>query len=381
MTDSFLRHGKNSIINQVIIPDRIALVIFACNEADVISETIRKVRESMKSSDSLFVVADNCDDETAEIARSNGAQVMVRKDRSSQGKGAALSWFAEKYQTTILAHDFLVILDADSLVLPDFIQELKERLTENDVVSQCRVAPIGYHGSSMATLIALSEIIEQSVFDHIRSKLRLSIRLRGTGMIFKPDILIQLCPYLKTDVEDVALSLLLADKGITVKSLSTPRVYDPKPTHLKAASRQRARWFRGQWNSLWHYRAIVFKLIMKGPLGWSMLSSLFLKPRWLKFSFLILLGLVFWQIPFISWVLLVYVLLEILAILIGIIFQPDRLLFIKSFFHFPVFLSMWVKGILLSLKPNRWLRVREFRITKRDYETEASQINLTSKNI
>lgn len=340
-------------------PRRIAFVIFAQNESAVIRKTIQSIIRVLGASDALYVVVDHSSDETAAIARQAGAKVVIRNSGSAQGKGAALAWFMDKYQAQITAYDSLVILDADSLIPADFIDKMRMHWDRGLQAAQCFLSPIGYEDSPLTTLIALSEIVEQTLFDRMRTFLRLPVRLRGTGMVFDPQLLLRLCPRIDTEVEDIALSLLAAEQGVTIRPLPGVVVYDPKPGDRAAAARQRARWYRGQWTAFWNYRAIILRLLVKGPKGWSVLGSLFLKPRWLKLVILFALGFAFlWQ-PVVAAIIFSLVGLEVLLILVGILVLPQRGLFMKSLLYLPIFVLMWIKGILLSLKRRPWLRVRK----------------------
>jgi cellulose synthase/poly-beta-1,6-N-acetylglucosamine synthase-like glycosyltransferase len=69
---------------------RLAVVIPAHNEASVISSTLRSVVPQLGKADRLTVVADNCSDETAAIAATEGAEVITRRDLVRRGKGYAL---------------------------------------------------------------------------------------------------------------------------------------------------------------------------------------------------------------------------------------------------------------------------------------------------
>ena len=316
--------------------------------------------------DSLYVIADNCSDDTAQIARTAGAKVIVRDSMILPGKGAALAWFMNSFKDKLLAYDFMVILDADSLIPTDFVEKLSLQLMSGIVVAQCYLSPTGFKGTPLTTLIALSETIEQTVFDRIRSSLGLSVRLRGTGMVIDPRLLLKLCLRLETEVEDIALTLLIAEQKIIIRSLKTVVVFDPKPTDHTSASRQRARWFRGQWVAFWRYRSIVVKLLARGPVGWSVLSSLFLKPRWLKLVLLTILGFVFiWQ-PIGSAIAFLLAGIEIFLILVGTLSLENRSLFLRSLVYIPGFILMWLKGIFLSGKGYPWLRARKIMNFKDD---------------
>jgi cellulose synthase/poly-beta-1,6-N-acetylglucosamine synthase-like glycosyltransferase len=353
-----------SIAESSIESIKIAFLIMACNEEPVIQKTIRSVKNTIMPSDALIVVADNCDDATALISKENGADVLLREERASTGKSAALLWLVNQHTPLLQSFDFVVILDADSIVSRDFSLQLKKHLSATDQAIQCKIIPIEFQGSPISTLSALSEIIEQTTFQRLRTWLGLSVRLRGTGMVFRSEILIRFVPKLQTYVEDIALSLLLVEGKMAIHSFNAAVIYDPKPIDHLAASRQRARWFRGQWASLWKFRRTVINLIFRGPDGWSMLGAIFLKPRWLKIVLLLILGIVFYQNQVISAVCLLLVLFDFILIGVGLALLSNPAIFLKSLNHLPGFLVMWVKGILLSFKSKSWLRVREIKNTE-----------------
>lgn len=336
-----------------------AVLIFAWNEEQVIGDTIWNLREALRESDALYVIADNCTDNTIGIARTSGAITVTRNSGKRRGKGAALSWFMKAYRRQMLEFNYILILDADSKVPGDLFEKLSQQISKDTQAAQCFLSPDGYIDHPLSTVISLSEIIEQTVFDRIRSVLGFSVRLRGTGMLFRPQILIKLCPGIGTEVEDIALSLLLADKKILVKQFNQVTIFDPKPVESTAASRQRARWFRGQWKALKDYLPIVVRLFLSGFRGWSVLGSLFLKPRWLKLLILIIAGLALLRHPIFAAIFLSIAVIDILMILIGIIALPNRTTFLRSLLYLPVFIVMWIKGIILSFKHRPWQRVRE----------------------
>jgi cellulose synthase/poly-beta-1,6-N-acetylglucosamine synthase-like glycosyltransferase len=338
---------------------RIALIIFAQNESILIQSTVSTAKETLRARDALFVIADNCTDNTADLAREAGAEVFIRQQELPHGKGAAISWFLQNYPDRYGNYSHLVILDADSRINPDFLEKLEKSLGDGMDVGQCYLAPVEYEGSSLSKLIALSEIVEQTIFDRIRAGLGWSIRLRGTGMVFRLQVLCEVSDRIDTEVEDIALSLLMAEKHLIVKPLFDVPVYDPKPSGINAASRQRARWFRGQWLALWRYRRVIWKILGKGLNGWSVVASVFLKPRWLKLTIMIILGIILFQIPILSIILFSLAIWECLLFFLGVILIPERWSFVKALLFLPEFIFMWMKGIFLSLQRTKWFRARK----------------------
>jgi cellulose synthase/poly-beta-1,6-N-acetylglucosamine synthase-like glycosyltransferase len=358
MASTIAIHARTIKKDAIASIPKIALVIFAHDEASVIEKSVRSAQKSLCGNDALFVIADTCSDDTATRARKAGARVFSRDNGSPNGKGAALAWFVRCQWSLLRQFRMLVILDADTLIPPDFVRNFKASLNPGDLAVQCFVHPIEYEKSSISTLIALSEIVEQSVFDRIRSFFKWSVRLRGTGMGISPNLLLEVSSQVQTEVEDIAISLLLAEKKIKVKQLDSVMVYDPKPVEAAAASRQRARWFRGQWAVLWLYRPVVLRIAAQGPAGWSLLGSLFLKPRWLMMAIKLGLACIFFRDTLWSAFFGSLVLIDLLLILTGILRLKDKWMFVKAILHLPGFVFMWLKSILLAFRGHSWLRVR-----------------------
>jgi cellulose synthase/poly-beta-1,6-N-acetylglucosamine synthase-like glycosyltransferase len=177
-------------------------------------------------------------------------------------------------------------------------------------------------------------------------------------MIIAPDLLLDIRDQLDSAVEDIALSLLITAKGIQISRIDQAVLYDPVPDNPAAASRQRARWFRGQWFAAWQYRRAILSALTKGPGGWSLLASLFLKPRWLflTISTILALALSRWWIAWFFWG---YILFNFLYLMIGLMSLPERKTFIVGLLHLPAYVSMWIRGIVLSLRSRAWLKARK----------------------
>jgi cellulose synthase/poly-beta-1,6-N-acetylglucosamine synthase-like glycosyltransferase len=340
---------------------QIAFLVFAHNESAVVEKTVKAIRASLEEGDELFVIADNCSDNTAEVAEKAGSLVFIRKS-DNYGKGAALAWFFETNNSLISGFDRVIILDADSMIESGFSREIKLQISNTYPVMQCCVSPIGYSSSAIGTIIAFSEFVEQSVFNRIKSVFGWSVRLRGTGMVFSPKILESVTRQLRTEVEDIELTLLLAAKKFKIKMLVAPKVFDPKPEAAIAAARQRARWFRGQWETFWMYRSEISRIMLQGPGGWFLLTSLFLKPRWLMFILKIILTFVFLQIPVVSAIFGVLAFIDLFLFSIGFFQLKQKNMFLRAILSLPGFMLMWLKSIFLSFKRSQWLSARTSEI-------------------
>lgn len=336
-----------------------ALLILAHNEATVIEDTVWTAKSILMSQDALFVVADHCTDDTANKARNAGAEVVIRNETISTSKGHALSWFVREYSKRLDQFSYLIILDADSQLKTDFLDHVRENITEECEAMQCCVYPKFEQRSPISTLSALSELHDQYISDRIRSKLGWPVRMRGTGMILKPELLFHIDGQLNSNVEDIALSLILATKGIKVKRLDDAILFDPKPSTIISAANQRARWFRGQWEAMWQYRREIVHLFRSGLPGWSLFSSLFLKPKWLVLTTSLVLAILLSPWRWVAILFGLYFSTGVLYLFIGLCIIPERHLFFRTLIFIPLYIWMWLRSIILSLRASSWLKARE----------------------
>lgn len=341
----------------------LAAIIAAHDEAGVLGAAITSLRQALPPPEAVLVIADHCADDTAAVARRHGAVVFERREGEG-GKGAALAWLFAQWPAALAACDLAVVFDADTTVRPDFFAQLEAARRQGARVAQAFVQPIGWETSSAATLAAYSEVLSQAVDDAVRARLGWSVPLRGTGMAFEPGLLRALLPRVRSRVEDVELTLLLAERRIRVAWAPQAVLYDPKPPDAGRVSRQRARWLQGLveiWRGYW---PLIGRLAARGPATWSLLAAVLLKP---KTFFTVLKGVVllsalalpvpaFWRLAAAAWLLtdgLYY------GLGLGIVPAKDRGRYARALLCAPVYLWVWAGSLITSLR-NRtgWLSVR-----------------------
>ena len=128
----------------------IAIVIPAHNEGSVLTHSIQSIQPELTEGDSLIVVADNCDDDTASVARRNAAIVWERNDPASRGKGYALNFAIEQFRLQNTPPDIVIFIDADCRVAPGAIERLAGEALAVDGPVQAAyemhlTASAGYH--------------------------------------------------------------------------------------------------------------------------------------------------------------------------------------------------------------------------------------------
>lgn len=345
----------------------LAVLVMARDEESDIATVLARLRSQLLPGDTLHVVADHCQDNTAVAAALAGAQVHHRRV-GRPGKGPALSWWMERFAGPHRTERGIVILDADSCPAPGLLGALRRRLTAGQRAVQARVVPEVSGGDVIPLLAAFSEELEQNVFDRVRRTLGWPVRLRGTGMGFRTRALNNVVGDLVTSVEDAELSLLLLDSGCAVRSVPETFVLDPKPTSAASAERQRARWLQGQIQLLRAHPSPILRAVLRGPAGWSLLSSTLIKPHSFLLPFKVLaalFGVGLWSIglaaPGVALALTMPVLGAGGGILFGLLTcSPDRrhryLRALARSYQYPL---MWVRSMQLAIASrDPWLRAR-----------------------
>jgi 1,2-diacylglycerol 3-beta-glucosyltransferase len=196
----------------------------------------------------VIVIADNCSDNTADLARQAGVQVWERQDVDRRGKGYALEWAIGRLIQEYGPDRFnaLVVLDADSLPDNNFLQEVDYSLRCGAQVLQGRYDILKQHSTWRTHLLSTAFIIYNHVRPLGRAALNLSDGLRGNGMVFRREVLEELpwrCYGLVEDIE-YANRLVLAGKKVTYAPQA--RLSGQGAGLRKQATVQRMRWEGGR---------------------------------------------------------------------------------------------------------------------------------------
>ncbi len=108
---------------------RIAVLVPAHNASAGIIRPLNTIRAQLRAEDRVLVVADNCTDDTAEIAQANGAEVIVRSDAERRGKGYALDFGVRHLEAS--PPGVVIVVDADCLVHGNALDLLARRCAES----------------------------------------------------------------------------------------------------------------------------------------------------------------------------------------------------------------------------------------------------------
>lgn len=165
-----------------LIP-RWAFLFLHINEVAVVAATLGSIFSQHGEGDRRLVVADNCSDETAAIARKCGAEAVERTDLEYRGKGYALDFGVQRMQDDPL--EVVIIIDADCQVHPGTIDRLAHFCVDTSCPVQALDLMLSPEGAGLKTRIAeLAWVVKNQVRPLGYHRLGLPCQLMGTGMAF-----------------------------------------------------------------------------------------------------------------------------------------------------------------------------------------------------
>ncbi len=225
------------------------VLVPAHNEAIVIGATLEKLLPQLRAQDRLVVIADNCDDETADIARVIGAKVLERQEPKHRGKGYALD-----YGLKFIAQappEVVVVIDADSIVHPGAIDGLA-RLAAATLrpVQATYLLTQSANPEPKDAVSTLAFLVKNLVRPLGLDRLGLPCLLTGTGMAFPWSAIKTVSLASGNIVEDMQLGLDLAIAGYPPVFCSDAKVTGLLPQQQHAAKSQRTRWEHGHLQTL-----------------------------------------------------------------------------------------------------------------------------------
>ena len=230
---------------------RFALLIPAHDEEVVIGDLLASITalDYPAACRDAYVIADNCSDATADVAREAGApgvEVWERHNTQQQGKGHALRWMLEGLEHAGRRYDAYVIVDADSRLSPNFLRAMAHGLAQGAVALQGQYRVQNEVGAWTASLRAVAF----ALFNHLRplgrAALGWSAGLKGNGMCFDRSLIQRFGWDSYTLAEDAEYHLALVCEGIRVTYVPEAVVTSAMPTTLRQAKSQQQRWERGR---------------------------------------------------------------------------------------------------------------------------------------
>lgn len=229
---------------------RLAVVVPAHNEEQGLPNTLNCLlsADQAPAAADIYVIADNCTDSTADVARGHGVTVLEREDAVNRGKGHALNWAFSQ----LLEQDYAAFInvDADTRIAPNFFQIYRRFFSAGGAAAQSAY----YVGNPEVNLRTRLQYIAFLAFNYLRPRSRRNLGLSGgilgNGFGLSAETLREI-PYDSFSiVEDLEYHARLVRAGKRVVFLAETSVYSDMPATAEEAQSQRERWEGGRFRMI-----------------------------------------------------------------------------------------------------------------------------------
>ena len=240
-------------------------IIPAHNEEMVVSNLIESLKKLDYPKDlyDIYVIADNCTDKTAEVAKKAGAIVYERFDEAHKTKGHALQWFLAQKIEEDAPYDAFCIFDADNIVDENFLKVMNKKLCQGEEVVQGYKDIKNPSDSWVSAGYAIFYWTMHRFYHLARYNIGLSPLMNGTGFMVKFDVIKPQGWNTKTLTEDIEFSLKRIIEGKKLGWARDAIVYDEQPVGFKQSWTQRSRWTVGHMQCLKEYTKPLAEAVVK----------------------------------------------------------------------------------------------------------------------
>ncbi len=248
---------------------RYAIVISARNEEDVIPQLIASIKAQSYPQELIdtYVVADNCTDETADVAEACGAFVYRRDNKTLVGKGYALGELFAHIDNAVGfdAYDGYIIVDSDNILDKNYVYEMNKCFaTGARLITSYRNSK-NYGDNFISSGYSLWFLRESSQLNAVRTHLGTTCEIHGTGFLVSKEIIKRQGGWtqrlLIEDVQFTVENVLLGERAVYCDGAM---LYDEQPTSFKVSWHQRKRWCRGYLQILKRYGLKLAAAFFKG---------------------------------------------------------------------------------------------------------------------
>lgn len=234
-------------------PHRLVVLIPAHDEGLMIGRTLSNLMPQVADGSRVVVVADNCTDETARLAREAGAEVVERYDPHRRGKGYALEagiqyiqWCSESTTQPIPTPAVVVVVDADTCVYPGTLAALAAQVVRTGCPAQAiNLLNPPVHAGVKDWISTFAFRVRNLVRPMGQSALGIPCPLMGTGMALPWELISRVQLGSSNLVEDMQLGLDMALEGRPTKFCMHGKVVSDFPDSDQAKLTQRRRWEHG----------------------------------------------------------------------------------------------------------------------------------------
>ncbi|BDR52605.1 N-acetylglucosaminyltransferase [Bombiscardovia nodaiensis] len=242
--------AKPVVFAQVPFDKHFAVLISARNEEAVVGGLIDSIQSQTYPHElvDIWLVADNCDDDTAGVARSKGCHVVERTNKDLVGKGYALTYLLDQIISSgaAQAYDAFFVFDADNRLDKHYIEEMNKAFQSGFKVLTSYRNSVNFSDNWVSSGSALWFIRESRFLNSSRMVFGSSCHVGGTGFMFSREIMERNNGWkFHLLTEDMEFTMDCILHGDRIGYCGTAILYDEQPVSFQQSWRQRLRWSKG----------------------------------------------------------------------------------------------------------------------------------------
>lgn len=261
---SLFGFGKHKTLLERTPQKKFAIIIPSHNEENVIVPLIKNLKslDYPKELYDIYVIADNCTDRTAHLAKETGAKVIEHTSKVGELKGKP---YAIQYALEILGEDLekkydaISVFDADNLVSKNYLIEMNKHLLEGHKLIQCYLDTKNPNDNWVTLGYATSYYYMNRSWQLAKSRLGLGNAVGGTGFTVEVQLLNKIGWSARSLTEDLEFTMQCLLEGEKAYWSHEARILDEKPVSFKSSCIQRLRWARGHWDVCFKYSPKLLK--------------------------------------------------------------------------------------------------------------------------
>ena len=260
----FIPFLKKMPVHKESKPHKLAILVSARNEANVIGNLFDSIAAQDYPMElvSVFLVADNCTDNTAEVGRAHGVTVFERNNLKEIGKGYALDFALKRIDREYGedAFDAFIVFDADNILSKNYLTEINKTYSDGyEVVTAYRNTK-NFGDSWLSASAAIWYLREAKYLNGSRMRIGACPQVSGTGFLFSNNVkkINDGWPF-HTLTEDYEFTCASVVKGMKFGYCETAQFYDEQVSGWCQSWRQRLRWVKGGLQGFVKHGAALFK--------------------------------------------------------------------------------------------------------------------------
>ncbi|MDD2376782.1 MAG: glycosyltransferase family 2 protein [Clostridia bacterium] len=289
---SLFAFKKKTIIRRYKAKHKIAVLIAARNEAKVIGNLIDSLKKQ-KYPDKLydiFVIPNNCTDNTEEIAKQAGAKI-IECTGVIKSKGDVLKQSFKYMSTMENDYEAYCIFDADNIVHNNFLNRMNDTLCSGYKVAQGFRDTKNASNTWISSCYSLFYLTQNYFFNSARMNMNWSASINGTGFMISKSVIDEFGFNTVTITEDIEFAAHCALNNVKIAFVDDAITYDEQPLTFAQSWKQRTRWSIGTMQCLYKYSGKLMKTGIKQKIPQCIDMSLFFMAPVIQVLSLVVIGL------------------------------------------------------------------------------------------